>query len=448
MAPKSISRVLGEFLVNLSYVDLPPEVVDRTKCLILDALACGIAGCESAYRKIALKLVRNNSGQATVFTTGLTLRAVDAAFVNAILVNSIGQDDMLYVSHPGTVIIPAAFAVSEEEGSSGSEVITAIVAGYDVLGRIFLGGPAIVPRFRGVSVFGPFGSAAASGKLLKLNEDEMTSALGYAANFASGFAECWVAGTMEAKFHVGMASRNGVMAAELAKAGAKAAETSLEGKSGFYQAFAGTTAMADAATTDLGKRFLIMEAEVKSYPVCGLQQVPVELALTLMKQHDIKGKDVIRIIETMPESEYLYPGTNYAGPFTTRFQAIMSAQYCAAATFLGKPIASPSFYDRCYNDPGVGELARKVELVGVKGRSKTRIEVVLRDGRQYGIEDNGSEMLVPTIEKIKMKFENLTYDFLGKEKSGRIIDAVLTLEKLDNISKLTQILNSNEIDRG
>ena len=441
MNSHSIGRQLAKFVYGLSFQDLPNEVVGRAKNLILDALAIAIAGHGLPYAPIALKIVKGNKGSATVFTYGLRAPAMDAAFVNALLINSIGQDDTLYMFHPGTVVIPAALATSEEEGRSGAEVITAIVAGYDVMGRLFLGAPHIVPRFRGVSVFGPFGAAAASGKLLELNEDQLTNAFGYAANLSSGFAECWIAGTMEGKFHMGIASRNGIMAAFLAKEGATAAENSLEGKSGFYQAFAGTAPDLNTLTTELGKKFLIMEAKCKAYPVCGLQQVPVDLALTLAKQHGIQGKDIAKVVEIMSESEFFYPGTNYSGPFTTRFQAIMSAQFCAAAAFSGKPVASYSFYDKGYDDPEIAELAKKVELIGEKGRERVRIEVTLQDGRKYSIEGGEADPLVPTTEKTRIKFENLAYDFLGKKKADRIIDIILNLEKVDNVQELTRRLS-------
>lgn len=440
MSSQSISRHLARFIYSLSLRDLPSKVVSRAKNLLLDALATAIAAHDLPYPSIALAVVSGNKGNATIFTYGLRVPPVDATFVNAILINSIAQDDVLYMFHPGAVIIPAALATSEEEGSSGAEVITAIVAGYDVMGRLFLAAPNIVPRFRALSVFGPFGAAAAAGKLLKLNEDQLTNALGYAANLSSGFLECWTTGTMEGKFHTGIASRNGIMAATLAREGATAAEKSLEGKSGFYQAFAGTTEGLDAATADLGKRFLIMDAKSKVYPACGMQQVPIDLALTLVKEHDIRAKDIAKVIEIVPQSTFSYPGANYAGPFTTHFQATMSAQFCTAAAFLGKPVASHSFYEKSCDDPEVFELAKKVELIGENERDTTRVEVTLRDGRKYSVEGGEGEMLVPTTDKIRVKFRNLAYDFLAEKKVDKVIDIVLNLDKLDNIRQLTHWL--------
>ena len=292
----SISRYLARFANALSFKDLPSEVADRDKYLILVAL--------------------------------------NASLVKGLMTNGVGQDDMLFMLHLSAAIIPAVLAVAKKEDSSGAEIIAAKVAGYDILGKVPLGGPNIVPRFRGVSVFGPFVGAAPAGKLLKLNEGEPTTTPGYTANSASTFAECWFAGTMGVKFHTNMVSRNGIIAAKkLAEEGAKDAEASLEDKSGFYQAFARITAIAAAATPDLGRRFLIMGTAAKPYLVCGLQQVSGGLVLTLGKRHDIKGKGVVRILETMPEVEYSIPTSIMpTGLAPTDFGEIVQLLRCEVAT--------------------------------------------------------------------------------------------------------------------
>ena len=140
-----MGRRLARFVDGLSFHDLPNEVVEIAKNHILDALATAIAGHGVSYPSIALEVVKGNKGKATIFTYGLRVPAMDATFVNAVLINSIGQDDMLFFGHPGSEIVPTAIAISEEEDRSGPEVITAIVAGYDVLGRLFLAAPNIVP---------------------------------------------------------------------------------------------------------------------------------------------------------------------------------------------------------------------------------------------------------------------------------------------------------------
>jgi 2-methylcitrate dehydratase PrpD len=365
---------------------------------------------------------------------------LDAAFTNSVLIASIAQEDFLFTFHPGVVNVPTAIAIGEREGSSGTEVLTALVVGYDIMGRIFLGGPNIAPRFRGVSAYGPFGAAATAGKLLKLNEDQLTSALGFAANSASGLTECWSAGTMEGNFHGGTAARNGIVAADLAKMGALAAETSLEGKFGFYQAFAGTTDQAEMATQDLGKRYLIMEAMYKPYPVCAQQQVPIDLLSRLVKQSPIDSSEIAQVIERVSPWEAAFPGSDNPGPFKNPGQTLLSAQFCAAAALLKKPVRSHRFYMSEYHDPGVSTLAKKIKLIGEKDRHSPKIEVELKDGRTYFIEEKGESILTPIEEKIRTKFKELTSNIIAEKKANEIIDIVLNLDKCSSIRELTQKL--------
>ena len=205
MRTQSITRELSRFIYGLSFKDLPNEVVDRAKNRILDALSIAIAGRDFPIPRMGLNLVRNNKGKATVFTHNLRLPAVDAALVNSLLANTLSQGDFAYGAHAGAVVVPATIAAAEEEGGTGAEVITAVVAGYDIMARIYLGAPSIAHTFRATSVYGPFGTATAAGKLLKLNEDGLTNALGLAANLSSGLLATFQSGTMETQFHGPMA---------------------------------------------------------------------------------------------------------------------------------------------------------------------------------------------------------------------------------------------------
>jgi 2-methylcitrate dehydratase PrpD len=439
MKAQSLSRNLAKFIHGLSFHDLPSNVIERAKDRILDILATAAAGRNSPFYPVGLELVRNGRGNATVLFHNLKLQAIDAAFLNAILFDSIGGTDVLMYAHPGLPILSAALAVAEEENRSGAELITAVISGYDIMARISLAKRTITPRFRGLPLFGPFGASAAAGKLMDLDEDQLTSALGFAANSSSGLNECWMAGTMEARFHGGLASRNGLTAAILARAGGKAAETALDGEAGFYQAFAGTSEGIDAALVDLGKRFMIMEAKYKRYPVCADNQIPVHLSLQLRKQYGIDAREIDSIMEIAPVYTMTYPGINYGGPFQSRLQATMSAQFCNAASFLGKPVSSPAFYEENYSDPEVGELAKRVKLIGEKDRNSTRIEVTLRGGKKYGMDGNPDE-LIPSFEKVKVKFQNFTSDFLPKDKIDRIIDMVYHLQQAENLQPLMQEL--------
>lgn len=441
MGKESIVRNLAKFADSISYQKLEEKVTHRVKNLILDAIGTAIGGREMPWSRIALEQVKNNRGNATIFTYNLRVPTEDAAFANSVFTNAMALDDFLFAFHPGQVNVPTAIALAEQEDSSGAELIGAVVAGYEMMGRIYLGGPSIVPRFRGVPVFGPFGAATVAGKLLKLNEDQLTNALAYAAHSSSGLLECWITGTMEGYFHGGMAARNGIMAASLAKKGAIASEKTLEGNRGFYQAFDGTTKEVDNVLLDIGKRYLTLEVTYKSYPVCALQQIPIDLSLRLVREHHIRVEDIKQITEKVSEADIKYPGSDNPGPFQKPSQTRLSAQFCAAAAFLGRPVTSHSFYINNLDDPEIVALAKKVILVSEKGREVPGIAVTLNNGKTYAIEEDERQgTLIPTDEKIRNKFGGLTFNFLGEKRANEVIDIVMSLERVSNLRELTSRL--------
>jgi 2-methylcitrate dehydratase PrpD len=441
MEKESVSRRIAGLVYEMSYEKLPDTVTHRAKLLLLDTLGASVHGRDMECPRIALRLIENNKGVATTIGRDLKVSPLDAAFVNSVMAASTSLDDFQFTYHPGQVAVPTAVAIAEQEGCSGAELITAVVAGYEVMGRICLGGPDIAPRFRAVGAYGPFGAAATAGKLLKLNEDQLTSTLGHAANLAAGLTQCWIDGTMEGNFHGGMIARNGIMAANLAGAGVIASERSLEGDRGYYMAYAGTTAGVENALLDLNKRFLIMEASYKPYPVCALQQVPIELILDLVRREKINPKDIKEVVEKVSEWEAAFPGSNFPGPFENADQTLLSSHFCAASAFLGKPVGSYKYYRDAYDDPEVVALAQKVKLVGEEGREGPEITVTLNSGETYRIEEKEKDTLTPGDRKISAKFLGLTSDYFGEKRAREFIDKVMSLENIGDVRELTDLLS-------
>ena len=435
MASLSISRTLAQFVHGLSPGDLPGGVRETAKLRILDAFATAIAGQGLPVPRVALDFVRMNRGDATIYAHSQRVPAIDAAFVNALLINARTQDDFLYKSHPGALTVPAAVAVAEEEGSSGAEVLAAVVAGYETIARIYQGGPAMLPKFRASGVTGTIGAAVTAGKLLRLDADGLVNAIGCAAMFSSGFGEGFLSGTMDVKLNVGMSSRNGVTAALLARSGATAAETSLEGASGFYRAFSGMTDACAAVTAGLGERYLIEDVVYKERPVCIFVQTPLALSWQLARENRIDAREIEKVIVRVAESTYTNPGFLNVAPYRTHLHAAVSARFCIAAAFLGRPVDSYECYDRL-EDQEVLALADRIELAAEGDRDSVEIEVVMKNGsilRTQGIE---REILQPSKEKVIAKFNRLASGHLGA-RTERVVEAVLHLEQLPRITELT-----------
>ena len=271
----SLSRQFARWVSGLRYEDLPPAVVDRAKGLTLHALASSLLGFQSPAGQQAVKFIMEEEAGirngATILVTGAKATKGGAAFANSEMMLAGGKwDTFRMLTHPGTSIIPAALVAAETEGASGRDFITGLAAGYEVMERMaadFI--PTVMARgFHAGPVFGIFGAAVAAAKILRFNEDQITSAIGLSVNLAGGNLES--GGLRE-----GAAVRNAMLAVSLAKQGSRSGETAPEGNAGFYHAYAGnnkgqltysftgdTQTSLDKIIANLGREWMFLETSL------------------------------------------------------------------------------------------------------------------------------------------------------------------------------------------
>jgi 2-methylcitrate dehydratase PrpD len=436
----TVSNQLAAFIRTTTIDGLQPDIIELAKSRVLDCITTALTSRRLPVPapKLAAKFVLGNTGSATVIGSRVRVPAIDAALVNATLINGSSLDDFLEKSHPGAVVVPAAMAVAEEQGASGADFLASVVVGYEMVGRAYLGAPGMLPRFRATGVAGALGAAAAAGKLSKLDDAGLMSALGYAAMFASGFGEGFHSGTMEVKFNVGWAARSGVSAARLALLGGTASPLIFEGKSGFFRAFGGNIDHVAEATRDLGERFLINDTIYKEFPVCIFVQTLMCLALDLVKRHKLDPARITHVSILAPKDTFENPGFQNVAPYANPLQAHTSASFCTAAALLGKPIGENAFYHKT-TDPEVLALAAKVELLPPHADKERVVLRVVSDGHTYEIDATQMEMLRPTTDKVIQKFRRLAGPILGSA-TDQVLDAVMQLDRARHIGELTDIL--------
>ncbi len=447
---ETVAESLGKFVYRLSYHQLPKEIIEKAKTCMINGIGIGISCHDVEFAKIARETIKaEESGavkdrSATIFCDGSRVTVMGAAFANAGLFHGRAQEDTLGSSHTGTVITPAALAIAEREGNSGKEVIEAVVAGYEVVGAFDREVSAYTtPRgFRASPVFGILGSASAASKLLKLSEEETIHAIGFAAAFASGTLECFAAGTMEWRFEVGVASREGILASLIAKSGGKAAPTAIEGKTGFLRAFADTTEMSGRLTVHLGEKWEIMNAGFKPYPVCAFNQTPVIAMLDVVKEHQIDSEEIERIRIVVNPYEYSYAGMNYRGPFRTIGATLMSTPFCLAVACADKDVSLKGIGQ--FTNPKILHLIEKIEHLPDEKvpRFSCRVAVEMKGGKRFH-----KEMIVPPdyynfdmerdIELIRRVTAETGVD---PSKVDQIIQFIQGLENAANVRRLIDIL--------
>ncbi len=269
------TATLAAYVANLKFDDIPDEVLARAKVLTLDFLGSAIrarrdAESTASLLKMLETLALDGKGESTVFGDAKTWTPAVAALLNGALGHSLDFDDTHADSslHPSAPVVPAAFAIGEMVGASGRDVLTAIVAGYEVCCRL---GNALDPTshyargFHPTATAGTYGAAAAAAKLFGLSQEQIIAAFGVSGSQAAGSLQFLVNGAWNKRYQVGAAAMNGVIAATLARNDFIGSSRSVEGKRGLLVGYSDNT-HPDKAVAGLAQICKSTKIGVKPYP--------------------------------------------------------------------------------------------------------------------------------------------------------------------------------------
>lgn len=379
---------IADFTSGLEYGDLPAEVIEKVKVSVLHnlgvALAAGSMADEAVAYGRAMSAYDGGTG-ARLLVTGEEVSVMTAAYVNGATIHARAQDDVFFpgLTHVGATAIPAVLAVGEHRGSTGEELIAALVAGYEAAASVSEGFAqrTTARGFRATGLYGVLGATAAVGRLMRLDRQQTVAALGLATSMSSGTNQTWVAGTQEWQFQVGGAASAGIRAAVQAAAGGTAAAEALEGSAGFYRAFMGDASGTEEIGRGLGSRWRIHDVTYKPYPVCAILQAPVSELVSLAAEHGVAPEAVSAVRLALTPGEAAYPGTDSTGPFVGPGATLMSAQFCLAVALHEGGVTARDLHR--LSDPGLSSLLHSVRVIAdpaLPARS-FRLEVDLEDGR-------------------------------------------------------------------
>src|SRR5215467_3790923 len=298
------TATLASYVADLTYEDIPPEVLDRAKVLTLDFLGSAIRARRDAEStpsllKMLEALALDGAGHSTVFGDTKTWTPAVAALLNGAFGHSLDFDDTHADSslHSSAPVVPAAFAVGEMVGASGRDVLTAIVAGYEVCCRL---GNALDPTshyakgFHPTATAGIYGAAAAASKLFGLSETQIISAFGISGSQAAGSLQFLVNGAWNKRYQVGAAAMNGVIAATLARSDFVGSTESVEGKHGLLVGYS-DNAHPDKATAGLGATYETMKIGIKPYPSCRYTHAAIDALIAMRREHNLTPEQIRRV---------------------------------------------------------------------------------------------------------------------------------------------------------
>ncbi len=366
------TRTLARFVADTRFTDLPRGLVDNCKVTVLDAIGAGFVGAVQPWARRILGVVRALGGapEASVISHDWRTDVSRAALANGVLIGAF-ECEPLTGSHASGTVLPAALAVAQRERLDGAAFLTALALGFEVSARIARTavGLETVRGFHNPGTQGPFGAAAAAGKLYGLDEERLTDAMGIAGSSSAGLLEFAWSGGDTKRLHLGRASQLGLESALLAREGVRGPATVLEGRYGYFNAFSMPPRM-EKLVEGLGTAWAIEPPWLKSYATHVTHQAVVEAIQGLKREHPLDPEKITRVVirgapRIMEERHSARApqdvlGGQYSLPFTT-------------AVALTRDMSNPLVYDDdAVWDPIVRDLAGRIELLARRGRAPRR----------------------------------------------------------------------------
>jgi 2-methylcitrate dehydratase PrpD len=410
----TLATHIARFTSTLDAKAMPREVVEKARACLLNAYGMGLDCHDTPYapvaRAAALALDGEVANGATMLADGRRTAVGGACLANAALFHGRAQEDSSGAAHFGTILVPLLTAMIETRRAPLSELIPALVAGYEAGGLLekAFAIKTTPAGFRSTATYGVVAAAVSASRLLRLDAESTSAALANAVSFTGGVLQSFVDGTDEWRYQPGIIARNGLAAAELARAGSVSAPYALEGKAGLVRAFGRTEPDVAALAALLGKEWFIHRVTFKPFPVCAFNQTPVTAALELRKE--LGGLAIKAVTVRMNPYECGYAGMDATGPFNTISGTLMSIPFCIAATLLhGIPDMKRM---TAYDDPAVNGLVGRIALVADAGVPilSAIIEVETEDGRRL-------------VRDQRMTTEDYNYDRAGVSKLVRRVGA-------------------------
>jgi len=457
----TLARGLARYAMDLTYQDLPPDVIHQTKRVLLDTLGCAIGASGSEASRAIEAFIRESGhpGEATVFGSGLRTSSLNATLANGAMVRYLDYNDTAFILqgetyrtgyHPSEVI-PPILALGERQHLSGKGVIAAIVSGYD-LSLCFLEavtGPGMEKRGWNGDTRGAYIMPLIAGKILGLTEEQMENAVGISGSCHAVLgildtpAEEY---TMTKNIRFPTMSYAGILAAMLARNGFTGPTTIIEGHDGFAASIMQGDYDLSRVVPKKGK-FAIRETCIKSIIADFSSHGHLTATLTLAGEHDLKAEDVAEIRITTSKRCAEHTGDPVKKYPKNKETADHSSYYLTAIAVIDRRIGPDQFAPEKYHDPRVKELIDKVVLQGDPSLDKARpagiSEIVTKQGQTYRCRvdyPRGHARNPMTDGEIVEKFKSMAAKRMKEDQMKRVIDTVFSLDEVEDIGELNQLM--------
>jgi 2-methylcitrate dehydratase PrpD len=445
-----VTRDLAGFAVKATHEGITDRTRREAVRTFVNWLGCAIGGARHPAVGIALDTLGPYAGPAAFTVPGRDAKAdlFGATLAMGIASHVFDFDDthLKTIIHPAGPVASALLPLAERDRLSGRAFLEALIVGVEVECRL---GNAVYPQHYDVGwhitgTTGVFGAAAAASRVLGLDPDQATYALGIAATQSSGFREMF--GSMCKSFHVGAAAKNGLMAALLAQRGFTSSTRGIEAPRGFANVMS-TKRDYDEIYTDLGTRW---ESELNTYKpfACGIVIHPaIDGAVQISRESGIPAEEVASVELTV--HPLVLELTGNKAP-KTGLQSKFSVFHAAAAGFIHLRAGEHEFSDEVVADPRVVALRDRITAAVGQGIREDEVRIVLtaRDGRR--IEKHvahaiGSLERPMTDDDVAAKFLDLAEPVIGPDAARRALEAAWAVERSSDLTQLLAIARGESL---
>ncbi len=436
-----VTKALASFLVEAGTDDFLPGVIDRAKHLVIDFIGGALGGSNTKAGNILMAYIAENVTKPEAGIIGKRLRttAAYASYLNGVFNHATELESVSQRSSPNPLaVIAASLAMGEKMGLSGTQVLEAVILGYEIQGRV--GGASLtgVSKKGRISIFNHLGTAAAACKLMKLDVHKTRMALGIAAFQAGGLIT--TVGTMAHVLELPVAARDGIESAQLAEKGCTSPPDIIEMPRGFCDALIEEGGYdLNKMIESLGNTYQIVDPgiSIKKYPCCYRSHRALDALFDITGEQNVAYADIDRVIVDMNlYDSYLM---KFPDPKSGE-EAKFSYPHILGAAILRGEVWVDSFTDESVSDPKYLEARGKVDVVvhsdWPDGRAEARTPITLRlkDGRVFSKEVESPRE--PTLDQLLDRYRQAADGVLTADQTQTSIELLLNLENVDNISEI------------
>ena len=441
---------LGCFIAALRLQQVPEPACEIAKMGIADCFGVMVAGARDPEIDLIDRELGHWNGRAlaSLIPSGARRSVDTAALVNGVAAHVLDYDDVTLDGHPSAVLVPAILAQGEASGSSGADMLTAYIAGYEAWAELLIREPTPLHRkgWHPTAVRGTIAAAAACAKLRGLDGTATATAMAIAASMASGVVANF--GTMTKSFQVGRAAQSGVIAAQLAQAGLTAALDAIEHPAGLL------TALSPDGKAELDRPFVAEKKEwhivrqglnIKRYPICYATHRSIDAALDLVEGHDLKPEQVKAIQVSTGKTQLLMLRNSRP---QTGLEAKFSMQFAMASALVARKVGLSELTDEFVRRADVQAVFPRVSFVttmdtmdGSAFAPADAVEITTTSGASLQSEPvtyaKGSHQRPLTSDELWKKFADCLGSEVPERTKQRAFESLMMLDRLNNVGDLS-----------